>query len=112
MNVTGFQQLFNFSGQFLFQRALNGSHSYCECPREHGTYYRNESGDIQPIGELLEAELNTNTVVNSRIVRLNEQSGDKLPEPLPMPVMNFEKKGKEKEATRNDNILPLPTMQF
>ena len=109
--------------QFL-QRSIINKNSYVECEESEATYYRDPNdGQIKPVGEL---------VANSRVERLSIPSSDKLPEPLPMPVMNFgdddepvknsehlslpsfnfEAKDKDKEDKRFDNGLQLPIMQF
>lgn len=47
-----------------FQRALNNTNSYCECKKSEATYFTNSDGDMKPIGQLLQTNVNNNFVAN------------------------------------------------
>lgn len=85
----------------FFQRAIDGSNSYCECAREQATYFQNADKDMKPIGELL--------TDNGSFVANVPPSDGELPAPLPMPVMNF---GDQEQVQNESDHLPLPCMNF
>jgi len=125
----------------FLQRSLSDPNTYATSKeRKVATHFTRDGGPIRPLGELLVDDVQDNDVVdNSFVANIPPDSNETLPEPLPMPVMNFgeqdeqvntnsehlmlpkmnfDKKGKSKKATGPtvslDGIepLPLPSMQF
>jgi hypothetical protein len=93
--------------QFL-QRSIYNKNSYCECEQNKATHFRDpDDGNIRPISELVETMADNTTQVFIRNVPTS--SNDKLPEPLPMPVMNF---GEPDHEIEQNEGLPLPSMTF
>ena len=86
----------------FYQRAIDNSQSFCECTRDRATYFQNADGDIVPVGELFDAKVDNDLASNSRVVRLSiPSSNENLPEPLPMPTMNFD--SEDEQVIQNDS---------
>jgi len=92
--------------QFL-QQAITNKNSFLDCETERATHFRDpDDGSIRPISELDGIMIDN----NAELVNNLPPSNGSLPEPLPMPVMNF---GDDEQVVQNDfDGLPMPKMNF